>query len=36
MDNNISIHVVLAKNKPIGIDTIKDFNKVKKIMEIKN
>lgn len=36
MDNNIPIHVVLAKNKPIGIDTIKDFNKVKKIMEIKN
>ena len=35
MDNHIPIHVVLAKRKPVGIDTKKDFKKVKKILELK-
>ena len=36
LDNNISIYVCLAENKPIGIDTIEDFKRVKKIMELNN
>ena len=35
MDNHIPIHVVLAKKKAVGIDTKKDFIKVKKILELK-
>ena len=33
LDNNIPIHTVFAKNKPIGVDTIEDFRKVKKLLE---
>jgi len=35
LDNLISIRLVLAKKKPIGVDTAKDFKLVKKIMENK-
>ena len=35
LENNISIKVVLANKIPIGIDTIEDYKKVKKLMEIK-
>ena len=35
MDNQIPISLVLAKKKPIGVDTLKDFKLVKKIMENK-
>ncbi len=36
MDNNIEIHVGLAKTKPIGVDTDEDYLEIKKIMEYKN
>ncbi len=35
IDNLIPISLVLAKKKPIGVDTAKDFKLVKKIMENK-
>ena len=33
LDNNIKINVMLVKNKPIGVDTLKDFYKVKKLLK---
>ena len=36
IDNNIKIHVILAKSKPIGIDTKQDYMEIKKLMEYKN
>ena len=36
IDNNIKIHVILAKTKPIGIDTKQDYMEIKKLMEYKN
>ena len=33
LDNNIPISVILAKRKPIGVDTLRDFKKVKKLLE---
>lgn len=36
LDNNIPINVLLAKKKPIGVDTKEDFNKVKNILETNN
>ncbi len=36
MDNNIEIHVGLAKTKPIGVDSAEDYLEIKKIMEYKN
>ena len=36
IDNNIPIHVVLAKTEPLGIDTRKDLKKFKKILERNN
>ena len=35
IDNGISIDVVYTKNKSLGIDTIKDYVEIKKIMEYK-
>ena len=35
LDNNIPISVILAKRKPIGVDTLRDFKKVKKLLESK-
>ena len=36
IENNISIDVGLAKNRPIGVDTAEDYLEIKKIMEYKN
>ena len=36
LDNNIKINVAFAKFAPIGVDTIEDFEAVKKIMEKKS
>ena len=36
LDNNIKIHVALAKSSPIGVDTKEDFVAIKKIMEYKS
>ena len=36
LDNNINIHVSLAKSSPIGVDTEEDYLALKKIMEYKN
>ena len=36
LDNNIAINVCLAKDSPIGVDTMKDFMAIKKIMEYKS
>ena len=36
LDNNIDIHVSLAKSSPIGVDTKEDYLALKKIMEYKN
>ena len=36
LDNNITINVSLAKDSPIGVDTLKDFMAIKKIMEYKS
>ena len=36
LDNNININVALAKESPIGVDTVEDFVAIKKIMEYKN
>ena len=36
LDNNIDIHVSLAKSSPIGVDTEEDYLALKKIMEYKN
>ncbi len=33
LENNIDLDVILAKTIPIGVDTLDDFNNVKKIME---
>ena len=35
LENKIQIHVVLSKYTPIGVDTLNDFIKVKKILERK-
>ena len=35
LENNIPINVILAKKQPIGVDTLKEFKKVKKILETK-
>ena len=35
LDNNIDINVSLAKSSPIGVDTMEDYQAVKKIMEDK-
>ena len=35
IDNGISIDVVYTKNKSLGIDTVKDYVEIKKIMEYK-
>ena len=35
LDNNIKVHVGLAKSSPIGVDTQEDFVAIKKIMEYK-
>ena len=35
LENKIQIHVVLSKYTPIGVDTLNDFVKVKKILERK-
>ncbi len=35
IDNNLKIHVVLAKSKPLGIDTKEDYIEIKKLMEYK-
>ena len=36
LDNNMKINVAFAKFAPIGVDTIEDFEAVKKIMENKS
>jgi len=36
LDNNIKIHVGLAKSSPVGVDTQEDFVAIKKIMEYKS
>ena len=36
LDNKIPIHVILAKKKPIGVDTLKDYLKIKKLLEKKD
>ena len=36
LDNNIKINVSLAKDSPLGVDTIEDFVEIKKIMEYKS
>ena len=36
LDNGIKINVSLAKNAPIGVDTMEDYMAIKKIMEYKN
>ena len=36
LDNNIKVHVGLAKSSPIGVDTQEDFVAIKKIMEYKS
>ena len=36
MDNGIKINVALAKNCPIGIDTMEDYVALKKILEYKS
>ena len=36
LDNGININVSLAKNSPIGVDTMEDYLAIKKIMEYKN
>ncbi len=36
LDNNINIHVALAKSSSIGVDTEEDFIAIKKIMEYKS
>ena len=36
LDNGIKINVSLAKNTPIGVDTMEDYMAIKKIMEYKN
>lgn len=33
LENNIDLDVILAKTIPIGVDTLDDFNNVKKILE---
>jgi len=36
LDNNLEIHVGMAKTSPIGIDTKEDYLALKKIMEYKS
>lgn len=36
LDNGIKINVSLAKNTPIGVDTMEDYMAIKKILEYKN
>ena len=36
IENKIPIKVFYSNNKPIGVDTYKDFMKVKKLIENKN
>ena len=36
IENKIPIKVFYSNNKPIGVDTYKDFRKVKKLIENKN
>ena len=33
MDNKMSVNVVLANSSPIGVDTLKEYKKVKLLME---
>ena len=33
LDNDIKINVMLAENKPIGVDTLEDFYKVKELLK---
>ena len=35
LENDINIDVVYTKNKSFGIDTVKDYVEIKKIMEYK-
>ena len=35
LDNQIPINIILTKRKPIGVDTLHDYHKVKKLMENK-
>ena len=35
LDNDVKVHVGLAKSSPIGVDTQEDFVAIKKIMEYK-
>tara|TARA_Y100001970_G_scaffold198375_1_gene241363 strand:- start:18217 stop:18957 length:741 start_codon:yes stop_codon:yes gene_type:complete len=36
LENNIDISLILSMSSPIGIDTLEDYNKVKKLLETKN
>ena len=36
IDNKISIDVILANSKPIGVDTYEEYLEIKKLMEYKN
>ena len=36
IDNKIKINVALAKSSPLGVDTMKDFIDIKKVMEYKS
>ena len=36
LDNNMKINVSLAKESPLGVDTMEDFVAIKKIMEYKS
>ena len=36
LENNVKIDVLLAKKSPIGVDTLEEYKKVKKILETKN
>ena len=36
LDNNIKINVARAKSSPVGVDTMEDYKKKKKIMEYKD
>ena len=36
LENKIPIKVFYTNNKPIGVDTYRDFKKVKKLIENKN
>ena len=33
LDNQIPINIIFTKNNPIGVDTLRDYHKVKKLME---